>query len=264
MSETRELVVAEAAPAAQDEVCRAIGSTGAVFTTSAGFPFDAVVEIEFRERFLKEIIYQVATQTLSPKRAASMIVRTFERRAEGTLCTLSAMAWLRKDILEECSSDMGLDKEQCVRLFGCGQTADHGLARKHGDAIVASVLRIRALERASLRARLTSGAPPPASARPPTPIGATAAAAGGDQVEAKKLPSTAKRPGPRRPATPPPAYLLDRSFKNRASRQPSGSDPSGGAGRTAGSRETQPAISQPGPGRGSRGKGSRRGGGGRP
>ena len=42
-----------------------------------------IVEIEFHERCLKEIIHQVASQTLSPQQAASMIVRKFEKRAEG-------------------------------------------------------------------------------------------------------------------------------------------------------------------------------------
>ena len=83
-----------------------------------GLPFDAVVDIELHERFLKEIIHLMASQRMSPQRAASMIVRTFEKRAEGSLCTVSAMSWLRKDILEEYSSEMGLSKEQCVRLSG--------------------------------------------------------------------------------------------------------------------------------------------------
>ena len=71
----------------------------------------AVVVVELHERLLKEIIHQVEIHIISPRRAASMIVRIYEKRAEGTLCTLAAVKWLKNDIVMQYSSDMGLARE---------------------------------------------------------------------------------------------------------------------------------------------------------
>ena len=71
----------------------------------------AVVEVELYERLLKEIVHQVGIHMISLQRAASMIMRIYEKRAEGILCTLSAIKWLKNDIVMQYSSDMGLARE---------------------------------------------------------------------------------------------------------------------------------------------------------